>query len=43
MLVVPKAFKSVLPVQDCFFDKETRAFTRNRAHQSTSETFSTSM
>jgi len=43
MLVAPQALKSVLPVADSFSNKEMRAFSRIRAHQSTSETFDTSL
>jgi len=43
MLVAPQALKSVLPVEDSFSDKEMHTFSRIRAHQSTSETFNTSL
>jgi len=43
MLAAPQALKSVLPVADSFSDKEMRTFSRIRAHQSTSETFNTSL
>jgi len=43
MLVAPQALKSVLPVEDSFSDKKMRIFSRNHAHQSTSETFNTSL
>jgi len=34
MLVAPQALTSLLPVEDSFSDKETRTFSRIRAHQS---------
>ena len=34
--------RSVLPVADSFSNKETRTFSRIRAHQSTRETINTS-
>ena len=43
MLVAPQALKNVLSVEDSFSDKEMRTFGRIRAHQSTSETFNTSL
>jgi len=43
MLVAPQALENVLPVEDSFFNKEMGAFSRIRAHQSTSETFDTSL
>ena len=43
MLVAPQALKSVIPVEDLFSNKEMRTFRRIRAHQSTSETFKTSL
>ena len=43
MLVVPQALKSVLPVEDSFSNEEMRTFSRIRAHQYTSETFTTSL
>jgi len=43
MLVVPQALKSVLPVEYSFSNEEMRTFSRIRAHQYTSETFSTSL
>jgi len=43
MLVAPQALKSVLPVEDSFSDKEMHTFSRIRTHQSTSETFNTSL
>jgi len=41
--VAPQALKSVLPVVDSFSDKEMRTLNHIRAHQSTSETFNTSL
>ena len=43
MLVAPQALKSVLPVAESFSNKEMRTFSRIGAHQSTSETFNTSL
>jgi len=43
LLVAPQALKSVLPVVDSFSDKEMRILNHIRAHQSTSETFNTSL
>jgi len=43
MLVAPQVLKSVLPVEDCFSNKEMRSFSRIGAHQSTSETFNTGL
>ena len=43
MPVAAQALKSVLLVEDSFFNKEMRPFSRIRAHQSTSETFHTSL
>jgi len=43
MLVAPHALKNVLPVEDNFSSKEMRTFSRISAHQSTSETFNTSL
>jgi len=43
MLVAPQALKTVLPVEDSFPNKEMRTFSRIRAHQSTIETFDTSL
>jgi len=43
MLVAPQALKSVLPVEDSSSIKEIRTFSRIGAHQSTSETFRTSL
>jgi len=43
MLVASQALKSVLPVADSFSDKEMRTFSRISAHESTRETFDTSL
>jgi len=43
MLVARQALKSVLPVEDSFSNKEMRTFSHIGAHQSTTETFSTSL
>ena len=43
MLVAPQALKSVLLVEDSFSNEEMRTCSRIRAHQSTSETFNTSL
>jgi len=43
MLVAPQALKSVLLVKDSFSNEEMRTCSRIRAHQSTSETFNTSL
>jgi len=43
MLAAPQALKSVLPVEDSFSKKEMRTFSGTRAHQSTNETFNTSL
>ena len=43
MLVAPQALKSVLRVEHSFSNKEMRTFSRIRAHQSTRETFNTSL
>jgi len=41
MLVAPQALNSVLLIEDSFFNKEMRTFSRIRAHQPTSEIFTT--
>jgi len=41
--VTPQALKRVFPVEDSFSNMEMRTFSRIRAHQSTSETFKTSL
>jgi len=38
LLVAPQALTSVLPVEDSSFNQEMQPFSRNHAHQSTSET-----
>jgi len=43
MLVAPQMLKSVIPVEDSFFNKEMRTFSRVRTHQYTSETFNTGL
>jgi len=43
MLVAPQALKSMLPIEDSFSNKEMRTFNRIHTHQSTSETFNTSL
>jgi len=43
MLVAPQALKSLLPVEDSSSNMEMRTFNRIRAHQSTSETYNTSL
>jgi len=43
ILVAPQELKSVLPVEDSFSNKEKRTFSRIRANQSTSKTFTTSL
>jgi len=43
MLVAPQALKSVLRVEHSFSNNEMRTFSRIRAHQSTRETFNTSL
>jgi len=43
MHVAPQAINSVLPVEYSFSNKEMRSFSRIGAHQSTSETFNTSL
>jgi len=43
MPVAPHAVKSVFLIEESFFNKEMRTFSRIRAHQSTSETFNTSL
>jgi len=41
MLVAPQALNSVPLIEDSFFNKEMRTFSRIRAHQPTSEIFTT--
>ena len=43
MLVTPQKLKSVVPVKDSFSNMEMRTFSHIRTHQSTSETFNTSL
>jgi len=43
MLVAPQALKRVLLVEDSFSNKEMRTSTHIPAHQSTCETFNTSL
>jgi len=43
MLVAPHALRSVRLIEDSFSNKEMRTFIRIPAHQSTSETFNTSL
>jgi len=43
MLVAPQALTSVLPVEGSFSNKEMCTCSRIRAHQSTNETFNTSL
>jgi len=43
MLEAPQAIKSVLPVEDSFSNKEMLTFSHIGSHQSTSETFNTSL
>jgi len=43
MLMAPQALKSVLLIEDSFFNKEMLTFSRIRAHHSTSETFNKSL
>jgi len=43
MLVTPQALKRVFPVEDSFSNMAMRTFSRIGAHQSTSETFKTSL
>jgi len=43
MLVAHQALKSMLPVADFFSNKEMLTFSHIGAHQSTNETFNTSL
>jgi len=41
--IAPQVFKSMLPVEDSFSNKEMCTFSHIPAHQSTSETFNTGL